>query len=105
MRSRYYVTGVLVAAVLALVIFLSISAMGPKVRQDAGTAVAQRPSGAPMPRAEDAMERQRGFDALVSVTTHGFQPPFIAIEAGQTIRFINNTSIEVLLKGTEQSPS
>jgi plastocyanin len=42
------------------------------------------------------LAKSKGFAALVSYTDNGFEPAAVTINAGEAVRFINNSSGELL---------
>ena len=96
-----YVSALFALAVLAAIAVL-ISMSAPR----AGTLQPPPlgfPADAPAPKAADAVEAQKGFDALVSFTDSGFEPATIVVKAGQTIRFSNNASAPLQLMSTDSN--
>ena len=59
--------------------------------------------GPPSAEVVEMLAKSRGFEALVSYTDRGFEPENVVINAGESIRFTNNSSHELWVAAAPQT--
>ncbi|HEY4524969.1 MAG TPA: hypothetical protein VJL39_01225 [Candidatus Paceibacterota bacterium] len=89
----YVATG-LIALVIAAVTLLALT---ERAQEGTASETVQTDESVPpyTPEIEAALKESEGFEFLVSYTDSGFAPSTLALEAGQTVRFTNNSSSEL----------
>ena len=57
------------------------------------------------PMMKDVLEESKGFQALVSYTDRGFEPADVVVQKGETVRFTNNSQVDLWIAAVSTSGS
>jgi plastocyanin len=104
-RTQLAILALLLACVLILYAFTKGSVGEPRdiggvpEQQDRSLAQSIRKGTAPLPEFTDEtkakLERSKGFQYLVSYTDNGFEPSSLVMSRGESVRFTNNSSMNL----------
>ncbi len=95
----------LVALIVLLIVISAIAQFGGGVPTAPASSAPQVKSPPPPPTTAESSQAAQTFQSLVSYTDRGFEPTSATVQAGDTVRFTNNSSRQlwVAASGTDGS--